>query len=162
MPSKPKKTTADAVENNEKFSNERMVIPIIEEEVTVQKHIVPTGKVNITKRVRELEEMVDVPTYRGEVNINRVPVNMFVEEHPQIRQEGDTMIIPVVQEQVVMIKKLLLVEELHVENRVIETHHPQKVTLLKEEVEVRRTAENEHLDSLTKGVSNEEVARRSR
>jgi uncharacterized protein (TIGR02271 family) len=138
-----------------------MVIPIIEEEVTVQKHIVATGKVNITKRVRELEETVDVPSYRGEVNINRVPVNMFVDELPSIRHEGDTMIIPIVQEQVVMIKKLLLVEELHVENRVIETHHPQKVTLLKEEIEVNRTVENEHLDNLTKGTSNDQDSRNS-
>ena len=151
MPAKTGKKTAKGVESNLQFSNDRMVIPIIEEEVTVEKHIVPTGKVNITKRVREQEEVVDVPSYRGEVNINRVPINMFVEELPPIRQEGDTMIIPIIQEQVVMVKKLLLVEELHVQNRVIETHNPQKVTLLKEEVEVVRTAQNEHLDNLTKG-----------
>ena len=132
-----------------------MVIPVIEEEVKIEKHIVPTGKVNITKRIREREEVVDVPRYRGEVSINRVPVNMFVEEHPPIRQEGDTMIIPIVQEQMVMVKKLLLVEELHVQNRVIETHHPQTVTLLKEEVEVRRTAQNEHPDNLMKGANDD-------
>ena len=150
MPTRTAKLTAENAEKNAQFNNDRMVIPIIEEEVTIEKHIVTTGKVNITKRVREHEEIVDVPTYKGEVNVNRVPVNMFVEKHPPIRQEGDTMIIPIVQEQIVMVKKLLLVEELHVQNRVVESHHPQTVMLLKEEVEVVRTAQNEHLDNLTK------------
>ena len=149
MPIKSEKSKTPAAETNTQFNNEKMVIPIIEEEVTIDKHIVPTGKVNIVKRVREHEELVDVPIYKGEVNVNRVPVNTFVEKHPPIRQEGDTMIIPIVQEQIVMVKKLLLVEELHVQNRIIESHHPQTVTLLKEEVEVTRTAQNEHLDSLT-------------
>ena len=65
------------------------------------------------------------------------------------------MIIPIVQEQMVMVKKLLLVEELHVQNRVIEAHHPQTVTLLKEEVEIQRTAQNEHLENLTKGTNDD-------
>ena len=161
MPMRPEKSAAGAAETDAQFNNDKMVIPVIEEEVTIEKHIVPTGKVNITKRVRELEEILDVPSYKGEVSVNRVPVNTFVEKHPPIRQEGDTMIIPIVQEQIVMVKKLLLVEELHVQNRVIESHHPQTVTLLKEEVEVVRTAQNEHLDNLT-GANNDEVSGNSR
>lgn len=157
MAIRPEKSTNRHTEINTQFNNDKMVIPVIEEEVTIEKHIVPTGKVNITKRVREQEEIVDVPTYKGEVNVNRVPVNTFVEKHPPIRHEGDTMIIPIVQEQIVMVKKLLLVEELHVQNRVIESHYSQTVTLLKEEVEVTRTAQNEHLDNLT-NANNEEVS----
>jgi uncharacterized protein (TIGR02271 family) len=153
MPSRAGKKTTEVGKTNQQFTDEKMVIPVIEEEVTIEKHIVPTGKVNVIKRIREQEEVIDVPSYRGEVSINRVPVNLFVEEHPQIRQEGDTMIIPIVQEQMVMVKKLLLVEELHVQNRVIESHHPQTVTLLKEEIEVQRTAQNEHLENLTKGTN---------
>jgi uncharacterized protein (TIGR02271 family) len=150
-PTEPEKRI-NIEKTNSQFNNDKMVIPIIEEEATVEKYIVPVGKVNISKRIEKIEEVVDVPTYRGEVNIKRIPVNSFVEEHPTIRHEGDTMIIPVVQEQVVMVKKIFLVEELHVQNRVIETHQPQTVTLMKDVVEVQRTAQNENLDNLTKGI----------
>jgi uncharacterized protein (TIGR02271 family) len=150
MAVRPERYADEMAGADSQFNNDKMVIPIIEEEVTIEKHIVPTGKVNITKTVKEIDEIVDVPTYKGEVTVDRIPVNTFVEKHPPIRQEGETMIIPVVQEQIVMVKKLLLVEELHVHNRVVESHHPQTVTLLKEEVEVVRTAQNEHLDNLTK------------
>lgn len=140
---------------NSQFNNDKMVIPIIEEQATIEKYIVPVGKVNITKRIEELEEIVDVPTYRGEVDVKRVPINLFVEEQPNIRHEGDTMIIPIVQEQVVMVKKIFLVEELHVQNRVIETHQPQTVMLKKDVVEVQRTVQNENLDNLTKEMRDE-------
>lgn len=155
MPVNSEKRTVNTPEITSQFNNDTMIIPVIEEEVTIDKQIVATGKINISKRINEYEEVVDVPSYRGEITVNRVPVNLFVDEPPITRQEGDTMIIPVVQEQMVMVKKLLLVEELHVQNRVIETHHPQTVTLLKEEVEVIRTAQNEHLDNLTKGFDEE-------
>jgi stress response protein YsnF len=54
------------------------------------------------------------------------------------------MIIPVVQEQVFYQKRLVLIEELHVRKQVVETHQPQKITLVKEEVEIKRSAENEN------------------
>lgn len=125
--------------------NERLVIPVIEEEVTIGKHVVETGKVRISKQISEREELVDVPLLREEVTVERVPVNLFVEELPPIRHEGDTMIIPVVEEQVIVQKKLMLVEELRVRKQIVETHQPQTVTLLKEEISVTRSAENENL-----------------
>lgn len=119
-----------------------MVIPVVQEEIRIDKRVIEAGKVRITKRVSEREELIDVPFLRQEVTVERVPINLFVEAPPPVRQEGDTMIISIVEEQIVMQKKLLLVEELRVRKQVIETHQPQSVTLLREEVEVTRSAEN--------------------
>jgi uncharacterized protein (TIGR02271 family) len=121
-------------------TEEPMVIPVIQEQVTFDKQVVETGQVRISKRIIEHEELVDVPLFREEVNVERVPVNQFVEVAPQVRQEGDTMIIPVVQEQIFYQKRLLLVEELRVKKHLIEEHKPQPVTLLREEVEITREA----------------------
>lgn len=121
---------------------ERLVIPVIQEEVTIDKHVVEVGKVRISKRVSEHEELVDIPLFRQEVNVERVPMNLFVEALPPVRQEGDTMIIPVVEERIIVQKKLLLVEELRVKREAIEEHQPQTIKLMKEEVEVKRTAKN--------------------
>jgi len=47
-------------------------------------------------------------------------------------------IIPVMEERYVVEKRLFLTEELHVVNERKESHHPQNIKVLKEEVEVKR------------------------
>lgn len=122
--------------------NEKMIIPVIEEQIAVGKQVVETGTVRISKRISEREELVDVPLFREEVRVERVPVNLFVETLPPVRQEGDTMIIPVVEEQIVIQKRLLLVEEIRVRREVVEHHQPQTVNVRKEEVDIKRVAKN--------------------
>ena len=135
-------TKTRAVKANTPTDGEKMVIPVIEEEITVGKQVVEAGRVRISKRISEHEELVDVPLFREEVSVERVPINLFVEAVPQVRQEGDTMIIPVVEEQIIVQKKLLLVEELRVRKEVIEHHQPQTVNVRKEQVEIKRVAPN--------------------
>ena len=74
------------------------------------------------------------------VSVERVPINEFVETAPETRRDGETMIIPVVEERLVLSKRLFLVEELRVKKQSVETRQPQKVVLLKEEVDVKRFA----------------------
>jgi uncharacterized protein (TIGR02271 family) len=138
---------------NPQVDNEPLVIPVIQEQVVFDKQVVETGQVRITKRIIEHEELVDVPLMREEISVERVPVNQFVEAMPSPRQEGDIMIIPVVQEQVFYQKRLLLVEELRVRKQVLEDHKPQQITLLKEEVEVSRSAPgDQNYENQTGGV----------
>lgn len=116
------------------------VIPVIEEELRIHKQIVETGKVNIKKYVSSRDELVDIPLIRENIEVRRIPINQLVETAPPpIRYEGSTMIISVLREEVVVTKQLMLVEELHVTKQQVETHNPQTVTLLKEEVEVVQT-----------------------
>jgi uncharacterized protein (TIGR02271 family) len=129
-----------------KTNEPAMVFPVIQEEVIVDKQVIETGKVRISKRISEHEELVDVPLFREEVVVERVPVNLFVEEPPPVRQEGDTMIIPVVREEIIIQKKILLVEELRVRKEVIERHEPQTVNVLREEVDITRFAKNKNVD----------------
>ena len=114
------------------------VIPVIQEQATVSKRVVETGRVRIAKQVREYEEIVDVPNVQEEVKIVRVPVNKMVDAAPDVRTEGEMTIIPIVEERYVVEKRLFVVEELHVRKEKHETHNPQKVRVLKEEVEVER------------------------
>ena len=125
---------------------ESSIIPIIEEKAVFGKKIVETGKVIISKRVSEHEETIDQPLLHEEVSVERVAVNEFVDAPPEIRHEGDIMIIPVIEEQLVVTKRLFLIEELHVRKQVVESRQPQRITLLKEEVEVKRSAASENLD----------------
>jgi uncharacterized protein (TIGR02271 family) len=119
------------------------VIPVIQEQATAYKRVVETGRVRISKNVREYEELVDVPHSQEEVMVDRVSVNQFVESAPAVRTEGDVTIVPILEEQYVLEKRLFLVEELHIRKARKESHHPQKVKVLKEEVDVRRIPPSE-------------------
>jgi uncharacterized protein (TIGR02271 family) len=114
-------------------------IPVMEEQVKVGKKVMETGRIRLTKQVHEEEVTVDERITSEEVEVERVPINKFVEAPPPaVRYEGDRMIISVLREVLVVEKRLELVEELHLTKRKVESGEPQKVTLRKEEVSVHR------------------------
>lgn len=116
------------------------VIPVIEEQFRVDKKRVKTGTVRISKHVTEREETVSVPLVHEDIQVERVAINQFIDAPPPaIRYEGDTMIIPVIQEVAVVEKRLMLVEELHVIKRQSPRQETQTVNLRKEEVSVEQT-----------------------
>lgn len=122
-------------------AEERVVIPVIEEELSVRKQKLETGRVQIRRIVEEREEEVDVPLTQERIAIERVPVERIVETMPEIRQEGATTIIPVVEEVLVVEKRLMLVEEVHITKERAEHHEQHRVTLRRTDVEI------EHLDA---------------
>jgi uncharacterized protein (TIGR02271 family) len=140
------------LKRSEEERGKSAVIPVIHEQATVQKRVVETGKVHIAKRLREYEELVDIPHIHEEVRVEHVPVNEFVDEPPKVRTEGETTIIPVLEERAVVEKRLFLVEELHVRKERKESHHPQTVKVLKEEVEVRRSGPGEDSENRAKAA----------
>lgn len=119
---------------------ERLVLPVAVEELEVQKRTVETGRVRVHKVVREREELVEEPLLQDVVDVERVVVNRVVDAAMPVRYEGDTMIIPVLEEVLVVEKRLILTEELRVTRRRIVNQQPQHVTLRSEEVYVERVA----------------------
>jgi uncharacterized protein (TIGR02271 family) len=118
--------------------DEPMVVPVLVEELDVQKRPVETGKVRITKVVHERETTVDEPLWHDDVAITRVPIQRVVEGPVPVREENGTTIISVVEEVLVVEKRWMLREEIHIRKQRIETHQPQRITLRSEEVQVER------------------------
>jgi uncharacterized protein (TIGR02271 family) len=114
------------------------VVPVLVEELEVQKRVVETGKVRLTKVVHERETTVDEPLVREHVAISRVPMQRVVEGPIPMREEQGTTIISVVEEVLVVEKRWMLREEIHIRKRRTETHQPQPITLRSEEVQVER------------------------
>lgn len=131
------RTTAD---DNAVHREAVVVIPVIAEEAKISKREITRGRVHIEKTVEEREETIDVPTVHHEVQVERLPINRWVETPPEVRQEGDTTIIPVLEEVLVVEKRLRLKEEVRVTRVQRETHAPERWTLREESVEVRRTS----------------------
>jgi hypothetical protein len=51
------------------------------------------------------------------VNVERVPVNRFIDEPAETRQEGDVTIVPVMEEVLVVQRRLMLKEEIRITRR---------------------------------------------
>ena len=115
-----------------------LVVPVVVEELEVQKRVVETGKVRITKVVHERETTVDEPLWHDTVAITRVPIQRVVEGPVPVREENGTTIISVVEEVLVVAKRWMLREEIHIRQQRIETHQPQRITLRSEDVQVER------------------------
>jgi uncharacterized protein (TIGR02271 family) len=115
-----------------------IVIPIIHEELEIGKRKVDTGGVRIHKSVHEEERTVDVPLIEEHVQVERVRIDKAVEGPVPVRHVGDTIVVPVLEEVLVVQKQLRLVEELHIRKTRTEKHQPQTVTLRKEEATMER------------------------
>jgi uncharacterized protein (TIGR02271 family) len=125
-----------------KEAEEVAAIPLVEERLEIGKRQVESGRVKVRVAVDAREEMVPAELRHDEVEIRRVPRNVAVTELPGVRLEGDTTIIPVVEEQLVVEKRLVLVEEIHVVRRTKTAVQEIPVTLRSERAEIEREERN--------------------
>ena len=121
--------------------NQSVVIPVVREELRVSRREVERGGVRVHKRVEEREEVVEQPTYREEVTVERVTLGQPLDQEVGSRQEGDTLIIPVLEEVIVTEKRLMLVEEIHVTRRQVSEEVPIQDSVRREYIEIERPSE---------------------
>ena len=115
-------------------------LPVVEETVNLEKKTIETSKVKISKTVNVDTETVNLLKVQDEVQIERISINEFVQTPPPpLRYEGNIIIIPVLQEVMVTEKRLLLIEEVRITKRKVESKESQEVVLRKEEIKVQRS-----------------------
>ena len=120
-------------------------IPLVEERVSVTKREVETGRLRIQVSVEERQDNVPVELSHDEVEIERVPVNKAVSQLPSVRLEGSTTVIPVVEEVVVLEKRLVVVEEIHVRRKSTTETREIPVTLKSERVRIDGSGDSDAL-----------------
>jgi len=111
---------------------------VIEEELVTGTQARKTGSVRVTKTVEQVTQPTELTGFREIVQVNRVPVNSVVSSMPQIREEGETLIVPVVEEEVIIEKRLVLKEEIHLLRQRVPSQVPGSVTLGRERVRIER------------------------
>jgi uncharacterized protein (TIGR02271 family) len=124
-------------ENKENYLNEAFnkTIPVIEEEFIIGKKLIETDSIQISKKVFEEEVDADVLMKFEELHIEKKTINQYIDAAPEsIRTEGDTTIISVIKEVLVVEKKLMLVEEIYIKKTTSEKTVSVKETLKSEEV----------------------------
>jgi uncharacterized protein (TIGR02271 family) len=122
---------------------DKLKIPVFEERLSVDKNNSETGKVTITKHVHSEQQIVNIPVVEEEVNVERIPINQYIESTPPaVRYEGEKTIIPILKEVLVVEKKLVLVEEVHITRKQIHSSFSKQETLRQEEIIVNRVDSN--------------------
>lgn len=116
----------------------KAVIPVVEEEISIHREEVETGRVRVRTVSEEHTEVVSEDLRRSEAQVDRVFINQEVSELPPIREEGDTIIVPLVEER--LVKRLFLVEEVRLSRKVFTEHLEQPVKLRTQRVVVERQA----------------------
>jgi uncharacterized protein (TIGR02271 family) len=111
----------------------RHVLPLAEETVRIDKRQTISGKVRIRTEASSVEQVVRETLTDETVEVTRVPVDRRVEQVPEVRTENGVMIVPVVEERLVIEKQLFVKEELYI-RRDVRT----------ETVEVPVTVRSEH------------------
>jgi uncharacterized protein (TIGR02271 family) len=107
-------------------------VPLTEEGVRVSKREVITGRVRIHTLAESTDELVRQELDTAEVSVTRVPVNRIVDQTPMPRTEGDLTIVPVLEEVLVVEKRLLLKEEIHIRRTLTTETVEHSVTLRKQ------------------------------
>ncbi|MCC2976619.1 YsnF/AvaK domain-containing protein [Sphingomonas sp. PL-96] len=114
-------------------------IPIVEEEAQVFKRSVETERVSVRTTTDEEQVLIQDELRHEHVDVTRVPVGREVAEAPAIRTEGDVTIVPVLEERLIVEKRLFLVEELHLRRTVAIDPVEVPTTLRRTRVEIERT-----------------------
>lgn len=120
-----------------------LIIQRVEESMTIDKRRVLSGRVRISTKT-QLEDKIAKTTLSFErVEVTRHAIDCEIDAAPQVRMEGDTTVIPVVKEIAVMVKKLVLVEEIRIRRVTMDENVEIPVSLRKQQVTVERLNENQ-------------------
>ena len=114
-------------------------LPLAAEELSVSKEVRETGRVRVRTHTDEREAWVDETLSGEHVEIETVPVGRQVDAAPAVRQEGDTTIIPVVEEVLVVERRLFLKEEVRVKRVTTATPHRECVRLRSQRADIERS-----------------------
>lgn len=115
------------------------VIPIVEERAHIETRDRIVGRVRVRTETRSEDvELLDM-LRSSRVEVERVPVDAFVDEAPEMRVEGNVTIIPVLEE--VLVRRLVLREEIHVRRIDEEREVRETVTLRTQEAVIERDGE---------------------
>lgn len=120
-----------------------IVIPVVQEQLQVGIARVDTGRgVRVHKAVTEQAHNIDETLLRDAVDVRRVPIDKIValSDVPSARQEGDTYIVPILEEVLVVEKRVRIKEEIHITRTAREEQYADTVMLRSEHVSI------EHFD----------------
>lgn len=134
-----------------------IVIPLHSEDVSVERRNVQST-VQVRLQTSEHDHLIDEALEQENIVIERVQIGRTIETIPPIRQEGDTTVLSVVEEIVVVERRLVLKEEVRLRRVKTTERHRSTVTLREQHVTVERFAAGDQQPTAQDGVPLPELA----
>ena len=95
-------------------SDDERTISLHEEQIDITKVEAVTDRLYVSTHVDQRAVLVEDTVERGKLTIERIAVDRAVTDAPEPRQDGDTLIVSVVEERLVVEKRLFVIEELRI------------------------------------------------
>ena len=114
-------------------------VPLLEERIDFDTRDVDLGDIRVHKTVEEKEEVRRGPLNREDVQIERVRVDRRVTEPEQQRQEGEWLIITIMEEVFVVEKHLMVTEEIRIRKQLVTEAGEVRETVRRERAAVEDT-----------------------
>jgi uncharacterized protein (TIGR02271 family) len=118
---------------------EEQVIPLLAEQISVERRRVETARVLATVTTQHHEQIIEEDLEHERVEVERIPIGQTIDVVPPVRQEGDTTIVPVVEEVLVITRRLVLKEEVHLRRVRVKEKHAATVVTRTQDVVVTRS-----------------------
>ena len=119
-------------------STDNPKLTLLAEELEVQKEAVETGRLRVSKQTHTREAFVNETLLSEHAEVETIPVGRQVSEMPSVRQEGDTIIIPIVEEVLHTERRLILKEEVKITRRRKTEQFQDRVQLRYQEAVITR------------------------
>lgn len=113
-------------------------LTLFAEELEVRKEAVETGRLRVSKQTRTREAFIDEALVSEQAEVERIPVGRQIFEMPSVRQEGETTIIPIVEEVLHTERRLMLKEEVKITRRRKTEQFQDRVPLRYQEAVITR------------------------
>jgi stress response protein YsnF len=115
-----------------------LVIPVAQEDVGTSVMVSEVGRVRVSKHVEEHDVTVQLRHARDEVEVTRTKLDRPVDGPVPIRRDGDTIVVPVVEEIAVVQRRFVLREEIRITRKTTQRVAPEVVRLKRERAEIQR------------------------
>ncbi len=118
--------------------SDTVTMPLHVEEIAVSRRQVAGDTVRVSTVTRQREHLIDEAVTHEQVEIERVPIGRRVDAAPPIREEGDTTIMSVVEEIVVVERRLILKEEVRIRRVRVSERHRESVMVREQDAVITR------------------------
>lgn len=116
------------------------MIKLALERLHIEKQIVETGRVRVHRTTSTRDEKIDIPLSSQTVEVRRVPIDKPVKKMPSVRATRKEIIIPVVEEVIVVERRLVLREEVRIRRKETVRRHVEDVSVRAQHATVERLA----------------------
>ena len=125
----------------ERLESESIVVPLVDEHLEVRKQWVQSGEVIVRRSVQTSQQTIPVELLHEEVQVDRLPVNRPLAEGEQTQPwwDGEVMVVPVIEEEIVVSKRLVVREEVRISKRKVSRQEEVSDTIRSQQVHIDTT-----------------------